>query len=372
MARSTKVPTTDGGHAVTTIVTESQAVAITPAIIIKVKAGAKAGFTWDDGGAVTKITKGGLCDKGAVKVGWRLLSVDNDAVEKHVTKAAVAALLTAARTAGNDYTLTFASKAMEDEAEATAEAARRAAEEEALAASVAAAAAAAEAEAEAEATAEAAEAAAAAVAAEAEAARAAEEEAAEAAAAAEAAEAKRRAEEEAAEAARRLRNGKAVVVYQQYDDAFEVVDGALKVDAIDEEYCLSDAMPNCHIHLSKISPEEYTRCCQEDQFGPDFELKFVEEEPWGTFRELHTNRTYYVWVVQDAQQQALERERMSAQWEAQRAHVLASEEEARTQETCSCIEGNPCVDPYICLDWHNRIAVAKQHGFVAGASTRLF
>ena len=78
-----------------------------------------------------------------------------------------------------------------------------------------------------------------------------------------------------------LQNGEVVVVYQQYDDAFKIVDGELKGEVIDEEYCLSDVMPNCQIHLSVISPEEYTKCCNEIE---NFELKFVHEEPWGTFQ----------------------------------------------------------------------------------------
>ncbi len=63
---------------------------------------------------------------------------------------------------------------------------------------------------------------------------------------------------------------------------------------------------------------------------------------------------------------------MAGIWERERATVLKNEGAARTEESCSCVEGNPCVDPYICLDWHNRISVAKRHGYVAGAATRLF
>ena len=171
------------------------------------------------------------------------------------------------------------------------------------------------------------------------------------------------------------RNGKVRVVYQQYQDEFEISEGSLTAAAIDEEYCLSDVMPRCQLHLSRISPAEYTRLCQDGEFGPDFELKYEREEPWGTFQDLNSGRScYYLWVVQDEAAQEAERARMAGAWERERAAVLASEEEgaARTEESCSCVEGNPCVDPYICLDWHNRISVAKRHGYVAGAATRLF
>ena len=37
-------------------------------------------------------------------------------------------------------------------------------------------------------------------------------------------------------------------------------------------------------------------------------------------------------------------------------------------ESCSCLEGNPCVDRYVCLDWENRFAVAKANGMDKGKS----
>ena len=33
-------------------------------------------------------------------------------------------------------------------------------------------------------------------------------------------------------------------------------------------------------------------------------------------------------------------------------------------ESCSCLEGNPCVDEYHCKDWKNRFEVAKKNGWV--------
>jgi hypothetical protein len=32
-------------------------------------------------------------------------------------------------------------------------------------------------------------------------------------------------------------------------------------------------------------------------------------------------------------------------------------------ESCSCIEGNPCLDKYNCKDWENRYVVAKNNGW---------
>jgi len=33
------------------------------------------------------------------------------------------------------------------------------------------------------------------------------------------------------------------------------------------------------------------------------------------------------------------------------------------KESCSCIEGNPCVDQYVCKNWPMRFAIAKQNGW---------
>ena len=33
------------------------------------------------------------------------------------------------------------------------------------------------------------------------------------------------------------------------------------------------------------------------------------------------------------------------------------------QESCSCLEGNPCVDRYACKDWENRFEVAQRNGW---------
>ena len=55
-------------------------------------------------------------------------------------------------------------------------------------------------------------------------------------------------------------------------------------------------------------------------------------------------------IVLLSQQQAEERDRakMKDQWERM-AVQAAAEAGPRTEETCSCIEGNPCVDPYVIL-----------------------
>ena len=38
------------------------------------------------------------------------------------------------------------------------------------------------------------------------------------------------------------------------------------------------------------------------------------------------------------------------------------EENKPRQEGCSCLYGNPCQDPYVCLDWDNRWKVSIDNG----------
>ena len=96
---------------------------------------------------------------------------------------------------------------------------------------------------------------------------------------------------------------------------------------IDELYCLSDVMPGCTIHLSKVSPAEYTKRVQDDAA---FEVPYEKEEPWGVFQELevategHGNGQYYVHVVQNAANEAQERRMMEAQWAAAAAAANVS------------------------------------------------
>jgi hypothetical protein len=150
-----------------------------------------------------------------------------------------------------------------------------------------------------------------------------------------------------------------------YSDPFDVKDGSLTAAIIDEEYCLSDVMPGCQIHLSRISPEEFTKLAQNPEYGPDFEVKYEIEEPWGTFQDIETNRKYWVWVVQDPKAQEIEKKKMETAWAKAKAaedDVAKNKDDAHV-EGCSCVDGMPCMDPYVCLDWENRVAVSQKNGF---------
>lgn len=71
----------------------------------------------------------------------------------------------------------------------------------------------------------------------------------------EAEEAATRAEELAAQA---RRNGKARFRYEMYDQEFEIANGSLTQEVIDEEFAFTFVMPGCHVHLSESSPSEVT------------------------------------------------------------------------------------------------------------------
>jgi len=260
-AKTTKVATAQGAK-VTTVATSNVATTSNDPdfLTIEVCANGKAGFAWEKGGKVMTVTRGGLADKSKLKTTYRLTKVGDDAISTDISKKDIGSLLDAARTSGKAYSVTFAAPGAEAAAAAAAGAAAAAAEGTALPTAAAEekestaemmTQAEANAEADAALSPEEEAAAAAAAAAEAEAAAAAAEEARIAAEAAAVAAAAAAAE---AERQRILRNGKAVILYNMYSDPFQLKDGVLTAAAIDEEYCLSDAMPNCQIHLSRISP----------------------------------------------------------------------------------------------------------------------
>jgi hypothetical protein len=123
-------------------------------------------------------------------------------------------------------------------------------------------------------------------------------------------------------------------------------------------------MPKCVIHLSLYAPKEKRK--REEEGDIDV---FVKENPRGVYQGLEANGTYYVYVEQEAQQLARDQERMRRV----AAHMdgapvakdpLAKKDDGRAFESCSCIEGNPCVDEYGCRDWSSRFAIAKKNGYV--------
>jgi len=52
-------------------------------------------------------------------------------------------------------------------------------------------------------------------------------------------------------------NGKVILIYEQYNEQFDIIHGSTTQENIDEVYCLSFVMPNCLIHLSILSSNFY-------------------------------------------------------------------------------------------------------------------
>lgn len=162
-------------------------------------------------------------------------------------------------------------------------------------------------------------------------------------------------------AAKKIRgNGDVTLIYERYDEKFPIVDGSTTAANIDEVYCLSFVMPNCVIHLSTYNPIEKRQLQIEGNI--DY---FMKEDPRGTFHDLEKDRTYYVYVEQEADQLARDQERQRRIATSMEGINEKGVKHNREQEGCSCLYGNPCMDEYICKDWHNRFSVARANGWKA-------
>jgi hypothetical protein len=183
------------------------------------------------------------------------------------------------------------------------------------------------------------------------------------------------AEAAAAEAERATRNGKVMVRYNHYDKTYEVVDGRLNWEHVDDEYAISFVFKGnwtcnllCKASGERVTPDGgalHTEMRKDpDGFDPD-----EEEEKWcGFFSGLTVvdadgkPREYVLEVQEDAVWD--EAARAAGTYKTYKAPT--AEENGITkqkQESCSCIEGNPCADAYCCKDWKNRFEVAKKHGW---------
>jgi len=161
-------------------------------------------------------------------------------------------------------------------------------------------------------------------------------------------------------------NGEVIICYNHYKKRFPISNGMATSTAIDDEYCLSFVFPNCKIHLSEYGPNDFS-----------FEAKgiakrpVVPEDPAGTYKGLLADNTYWVSIEEDQSESAayIKRQEIFAQEQASK-RAAQEADEARgagivkeKKESCSCIEGNPCMESYCCKDWNNRFEVAKKHGW---------
>jgi len=89
-------------------------------------------------------------------------------------------------------------------------------------------------------------------------------------------------------------NGEVVLKYSMYKEKFPITGGMITAGEIDEMYCLSDAMPNCKIHLSVKSESEKYKMVSAGEICP-----YIFEDPIGTFHDLEAGEEYFVYVEED-------------------------------------------------------------------------
>ena len=159
-------------------------------------------------------------------------------------------------------------------------------------------------------------------------------------------------------------NGKAKLLYEMYDEEFDIKDGKITSEYIDEEYCLSYVMPNCKINVSCLDAKD--RFAREE--AGDIGVCLVEE-PKGIFNGLEAGNSYYVFIVQEEEQLKRDQELMRLRALSMEGAVDPNapepllKDDGRVMESCSCIYGNPCIDEYGCKDWGSRMKVALENGW---------
>ena len=163
-------------------------------------------------------------------------------------------------------------------------------------------------------------------------------------------------------------DGEVTIRYNHYKNKFKVTKGSTTTAAVDAEYYLSFAFPKCKIHLTLYGPSDFSFEAQGLVTRP-----LVREQPEGTYRGLDPTREYWVDIEEDASERKAYEERQDAL--AKESAAKRKEQELRggdddtnaivksKTESCSCIEGNPCLDRYACKDWANRYEVAKKNGW---------
>lgn len=150
--------------------------------------------------------------------------------------------------------------------------------------------------------------------------------------------------------------GNVVINYEMYNEEFPISKNSISAARIDEDYGLTDVMPGCRIRLSTIDKKR--RVLYEDAHPGRGEAPWVKEDPEGTFQELLAGNTYYCIVIEDPAQYKKDMAELQKRLEGESSQT----EPVPRQEGCSCLYGNPCQDPYVCLDWDNRWKVSLENG----------
>ena len=157
-----------------------------------------------------------------------------------------------------------------------------------------------------------------------------------------------------------LGTGKVQVNYQMYDEKFDIVDGIMAVEYLDDEYALSFAMPGCKLEL--ITCPLARKLELENDPATASQVPFVRKSEDGKhFVGMHTLAEYWVVVYEDEEQRKRDMEKVRARIAAEGI----AKNEGEREVGCSCIEGNPCTEgnKYNCKNWEMRFAIAKENGW---------
>lgn len=161
-------------------------------------------------------------------------------------------------------------------------------------------------------------------------------------------------------------NGEVVIRYNHYKKKFSITDGSTTSAVVDAEYYLSFAFPKSKIHITLYGPSDFSFEEQGLTSRP-----ILKENPPGTYWGLDPSKEYWVDIEEDAAEREayeLRQEALAKENAAKRAMEENMGEDANCiikskTESCSCIEGNPCLDRYACKDWEHRYDVAKRNGW---------
>ncbi|EQC29973.1 hypothetical protein SDRG_12252 [Saprolegnia diclina VS20] len=158
------------------------------------------------------------------------------------------------------------------------------------------------------------------------------------------------------------RNGSIVVRYNHYKKEFAIMNGSVTTAVIDAQYFLLSVFPKAALHLSRYGPSDFGY-----EANGESERPMLREDPPGVYHDLLDGDVVWVHIEEDAAERAAYEERQDAYAKAaanKRAEAPPSNGLLKEKtESCSCLEGNPCVDRYCCKDWDHRLEVAKRHGW---------
>lgn len=169
-------------------------------------------------------------------------------------------------------------------------------------------------------------------------------------------------------------NGTIYIRYNHYKKEATIEKGELNAAIIDDLLSLSFVFPSSRLFLSEDDGTGHPKATGPLDAKNLLPIRLVDKtSPTNNSNTMITGLTvgtsYWVIILEDETEKALAEKRQEEYYAKKRQERENSENStndgirAEKLENCSCIEGNPCAEPYNCKDWNNRFAVAKAHGW---------